>query len=87
MRSQSPRHRYCRIAISKMMVQAIERSMPSLKPRSLAETEIANRLVVAHANEAMSIARYRVPSRADRVNSLGICRHYYKSTFYLIDRT
>ena len=86
MRSQSPRHRYCRIAISKMMVQAIERSMPSHKPRSLAETEMENRLVVAHANEAISIAQYRVPSRGDRVNSLGICRHYHKFASCLIDR-
>jgi hypothetical protein len=74
MRSQSPRHRYCRIAINKMMAQVIERSMPSHIPRSLAEIEMENRLVVAHANETMSIPQYRVPSRADRVNSLGICR-------------
>jgi hypothetical protein len=57
-----------------MMAQVIERSMPSHIPRSLAEIEMENRLVVAHANETMSIPQYRVPSRADRVNSLGICR-------------
>jgi hypothetical protein len=87
MRSQSPRQRYCRIAISKMMVQAIERTMPSQKPRSLAETEMENRLVVAHANEAMSIVQNRVPSGADRVSSFDICRHYHKPRFNLIDRT
>jgi hypothetical protein len=86
MRSQSPRQRYCRIAISKMMAQAIERSMPSHKPRSLAETEMENRLVVAHANEEMSIAQNRVPSGADRVSSFDICRHYHKPRFNLIDR-
>jgi len=75
------------MAISKMMAQAIERSMPSHMPRSVAETEMENRLLVAHANEAMSIAQNRVPSRADQVNSLGICRHYHKSRSYLIDRT
>jgi hypothetical protein len=87
MRSQSPRQRYCLIAISKMMAQAIERSMPSQKPRSLAETEMENRLVVAHANEAMSIVQNRVPSGADRVSSFDICRHYHKPRFNLIDRT
>lgn len=33
-----------------------------------------NRLVVAHANEEMSIAQNRVPSGADRVSSRDICR-------------
>ena len=70
-----------------MMAQAIERSKPSHKPRSLAETEMENRLVVAHANEEMSIAQNRVPSGADRVSSRDICRHYHKPRFNLIDRT
>jgi hypothetical protein len=53
-----------------MIAQAIEKSKPSHKPGSLGETEMENRLAVAHNNEAMSIIQYRVPSRADRVNSL-----------------
>ena len=70
-----------------MMAQPIERSMPSHIPRSLAEIEMENRLVVAHDNEKMSIPQYRVPSRADLVTSVGICRHYHESTLYLVDRS
>ena len=87
MRSHSPRHRYCRIPVSKMMAQASERSMPSHMPRSLAEIEIENRLTVAHAREATNSAQNRVPSGADRVSSFDICRHYHKPRFNLIDRT
>jgi hypothetical protein len=54
------------------MAQAIGRSTPSHKPRSLAETETENRLAVAQANEAVSITQNRGPSGADRFNSLDI---------------
>jgi hypothetical protein len=70
-----------------MMAHAIEKNIPSHKPKSLFETEMENRLAVAHPNEPMSIAQYRVLSRADGVNSLGICRRYHESMFYLIYRT
>jgi hypothetical protein len=86
MRSQSPRHRYCRIAISKIMAQAIERSTPSHNPRSMFEIEMENRLVVAHANETVNSAQNRVPIGADWVVSLDICRHYHKPRLNLIDR-
>lgn len=84
MRSHSPRHLYCRIANSKMMAHASERSMPSHMPRSLVETEIENRLAVAHAREEMNSAQNRVPSGADRVSSLDIWRHYYKRNVNLV---
>jgi hypothetical protein len=70
-----------------MTAQAIERSTPSHIPRSLGETEMENRLAIAHTSEAMSIAQNRVPSGADRINSLDICRHYHNPMFNLLDRT
>jgi hypothetical protein len=66
-----------------MMAQEIEKSMPNHKPRSPSETETENRLAVAHASEAVNIAQNRLPSGADRDNSLDIWRHYYNSGFNL----
>jgi hypothetical protein len=72
------RHLYCRIADSKMMAQASERSMPSYAPKSFTETEIENRLAIAREREAMNSVQNRVPSAADRVSSFDIWRHYHK---------
>ena len=62
--------------MTKMIAQVIDRSKPSHKPGSLAEIE--NRLMVAHAREAMSSAQNRVPSGADRASSLDIRPHYHR---------
>ena len=43
--------------------------MPSHMPGSLAQMEMENRLMVAQANEAKSIAQYRVPSRVGWTSS------------------
>jgi len=68
-----------------MIAQAAERNNPSHKARSLAEIKkMENRLVVAHASEAMKSAQNRDPSGADRVSSLDIRRHYHKSELKLI---
>jgi len=64
--------------MTNMIAQAIESSKPSHKPRSPAEIEMENRLVVAHASEAVSSAQNRVPSGADRASSLDIRRHYHR---------
>ena len=64
--------------MTNMIAQVIDRSKPSHKPGSLAEIEIENRLMVAHAREAMSSAQNRVPSGADRASSLDIRPHYHR---------
>ena len=64
--------------MTNMIAQTLDRSKPSHKPRSPAEIEMENRLMVAHAREAMSSAQNRVPSGADRASSLDIRRHYHR---------
>lgn len=75
MRNHNPRHRYRNIATSKITNQASDRRIPSHMPGSVAEIEMENRLMVAQANEAKSIAQYRVPSRVGWSNSRGMRPH------------